>query len=87
MCRRLEQLCAADCRPSNEEIETAALQSGWKVSNFRQPLRANSPATDQAAGVTATTHILFARLQKSPLNLRLSTAVALKTAVFNQSIV
>lgn len=48
MCRSIKQLRNADVRPSDEEIQAAALQFIRKVSGYRKPSQANAPAFDSA---------------------------------------
>ncbi len=60
MCRNIKQLRQPDQRPSDEEIQAAALQFVRKVSGYRAPSRANQQAFAEAvAQVAAATRILM----------------------------
>ncbi len=48
MCRSIKTLRVPDGRPSDEEVEAAALQFVRKISGFRQPSRANRETFDRA---------------------------------------
>lgn len=56
MCRSIKQLRLSDHKPTDEEIEAAALQFVRKVSGYRKPSRANQEpfqkAVDDIAQVT-----------------------------------
>jgi hypothetical protein len=57
MCRSIKQLRrpAAEPRPSDAEIEAAALQFVRKISGYRQPSRANEAAFNRAVAEVART--------------------------------
>ncbi len=60
MCRNIKQLRQPDRRPTDEEIQAAALQFVRKVSGYRAPSRANQQAfADAVAQVTAATRLLM----------------------------
>jgi len=61
MCRNIKQLRRADgSRPTDEELEAAALQFVRKVSGYRKPSRANQEAFARAVeDVAAATRALF----------------------------
>lgn len=60
MCRSIKQLRIPHERPSDAEIQAAALQFVRKVSGFRAPSRANRDAFDMAvAEIAATTRRLL----------------------------
>lgn len=60
MCRSIKQLRIPDERPSDMEIQAAALQFVRKVSGYRAPSRANREAFDTAvAEIAATTRRLL----------------------------
>jgi hypothetical protein len=60
MCRNIKQLRRPDGRPTDEELQLAALQFVRKVSGYRVPSRANQQAFDKAvAEVTTATRTLF----------------------------
>ena len=48
MCRSIKQLRTRDQLASDDEVRAAALQFVRKVSGYRQPSRANTPAFDAA---------------------------------------
>ena len=48
MCRSIKTLRVPEGRPSDEEVEAAALQFVRKISGFRQPSRANRETFDRA---------------------------------------
>ena len=48
MCRSIKQLRHHDEYAADEDIRAAALQFVRKVSGYRQPSRANTPAFDAA---------------------------------------
>lgn len=60
MCRSIKQLRVPNERPSDDEVQAAALQFVRKVSGFRKPSRANEAAFDAAvAEIAATTRVLL----------------------------
>lgn len=60
MCRSIKQLRIPDERPSDAEIQAAALQFVRKVSGYRAPSRANREAFDLAVEeIAATTRRLL----------------------------
>ena len=60
MCRNIKQLRQPDRRPSDEEIQAAALQFVRKVSGYHAPSRANQQAfADAVAQVAAATKVLM----------------------------
>jgi hypothetical protein len=60
MCRSIKQLRIPHERPSDAEIQAAALQFVRKVSGYRAPSRANRDAFDTAvAEIAATTRRLL----------------------------
>jgi hypothetical protein len=63
MCRSIKQLRRPDTRPTEEEMQAAALQYVRKVSGYRAPSRANQEAFEEAvAEVTDATRRLLERL-------------------------
>ncbi len=63
MCRNIKQLRQPDRRPTDEEIQAAALQFVRKVSGYRAPSHANQQAFAAAvAQVAAATRILMDNL-------------------------
>ncbi len=63
MCRSIKQLRHTDVRPTDEEIQAAALQFIRKVSGYRKPSQANAPAFDSAVEeVTLATKRLLEQL-------------------------
>lgn len=63
MCRNIKQLRFPDRPPTDEELESAALQFVRKVSGYRKPSRVNEEAFDQAvADIAAATRNLFDNL-------------------------
>ena len=66
MCRSIKQLRRGGERPTDEELQAAALQFVRKVSGYREPSRANSPAFNKAvAEIAASTRALFDELVAS----------------------
>lgn len=64
MCRSIKTLRRADLPASDEEVRAAALQFVRKISGYRQPSRANTPAFDQAVGdVARAARVLMDSLQ------------------------
>ena len=60
MCRSIKQLRLPNERPSDAEIEAAALQFVRKVSGYRKPSRTNQDAFETAvAEITAATRRLL----------------------------
>ncbi len=60
MCRNIKQLRQSERRPTDEEIQAAALQFVRKVSGYRAPSRANQQAVaDAVAQVAAATRVLM----------------------------
>ena len=60
MCRNIKQLRQPDRRPSDEEIQAAALQFVRKVSGYHAPSRANQQVFEDAvAQVAAATKVLM----------------------------
>ncbi len=60
MCRNIKQLRQPERRPTDEEIQAAALQFVRKVSGYRAPSRANQPAFAEAvAQIAAATRALM----------------------------
>ncbi len=67
MCRNIKQLRQPDHPPTNQEIELAALQYVRKVSGYRQPSKANTPAFNQAVvRIAAATQELLGSLAPKP---------------------
>ena len=63
MCRSIKKLRNPDQFPSEEEIQSAALQYVRKVSGYRQPSRRNQQVFDKAvADIAAATHKLISEL-------------------------
>jgi len=63
MCRSIKQLRQAEYRPSDEEINAAALQFVRKVSGYRVPSRLNQAAFNQAVvQIAAATRTLLDNL-------------------------
>ena len=48
MCRNIKVLRNSDRRPSDEEIEAAALQFVRKITGYRKPSRVNKDSFDKA---------------------------------------
>ena len=48
MCRSIKTLRRKDASPTDQEIHDAALQFVRKISGYRAPSRANTPAFDAA---------------------------------------
>lgn len=65
MCRNIKQLRRPDGeRPTNEELENAALQFVRKVSGYRKPSRANQQPFERAvAEIAAATRALLDDLE------------------------
>ncbi len=64
MCRSIKTLRRTDSPVSDEEVRAAALQFVRKISGYRQPSRANTPAFDQAVdGVSQAARVLLDSLQ------------------------
>lgn len=60
MCRSIKQLRQPDQRPTEQEVEAAALQFVRKISGYRTPSRRNEQAFEAAvAAITAATHDLL----------------------------
>jgi hypothetical protein len=53
MCRSIKQLRIAGQKPTDEEINAAALQFIRKVSGYRKPSRANQEAFEKAVAQVA----------------------------------
>jgi hypothetical protein len=65
MCRSIKQLRQAETRPSDEEINAAALQYVRKVSGYRVPSRLNQAAFNQAvAQIAAATRAMLDALDQ-----------------------
>ncbi len=63
MCRSIKQLRRSNERPSDDEIEAAALQFVRKVSGYRKPSRVNQDAFETAvAEIAAATRRLLDRI-------------------------
>ena len=63
MCRSIKQLRIPNERPSDAEIEAAALQFVRKVSGFRKPSRSNQDAFEAAvAEISQTTRTLLDKI-------------------------
>ena len=64
MCRSIKTLRRAGEPATDDEIQAAALQFVRKISGYRQPSRANTPAFDQAVGdVARAARVLMDSLQ------------------------
>jgi len=60
VCRNIKTLRRLEGRPTDEEIQAAALQFVRKVSGYRQPSRANEEAFQRAVGeIAASTRRLL----------------------------
>jgi hypothetical protein len=60
MCRSIKQLPRPEGRPTQAEIEAAALQFVRKVSGYRKPSQVNQAVYDQAvAEISASTRALL----------------------------
>lgn len=60
MCRNIKTLCRPGPRPTDEEIEAAALQFVRKVSGYRKPSRLNQEMFNKAvAEIAASTRRLL----------------------------
>ena len=60
MCRNIKKLRFVDRKPTDEELNLAALQFVRKVSGYRQPSRANEAVFNQAiAEVAAAAKKMF----------------------------
>lgn len=60
MCRNIKQLRQPDWKPTQEEVQAAALQYVRKVSGYRLPSRLNQAVFDQAvAEIAASTQRLL----------------------------
>jgi hypothetical protein len=60
MCRSIKQLRRPEGRPTQAEIEAAALQFVRKVSGYRKPSQVNQAVYDQAvAEISASTRALL----------------------------
>jgi hypothetical protein len=55
MCRSIKTLRSAESPPTEEELRAAALQYVRKVSGYRVPSRANTPAFEAAVDEVAET--------------------------------
>lgn len=67
MCRSIKQLRLTDRKPTDEEIEAAALQFVRKVSGYRKPSRANQESFRKAVDeITLTTKILLENIKSTP---------------------
>ncbi len=66
MCRNIKQLRQPDHRPSDAEIEAAALQFVRKVSGYRAPSRANQQVFAEAVAqvAAATRRLMDSLVQK-----------------------
>lgn len=63
MCRNIKKLRFEDRKPTDEELRLAALQFVRKVSGYRSPSIANTPAFDRAVQeVAVAARSLFDRL-------------------------
>jgi len=63
MCRSIKRLRRDGERPTDEELQAAALQFVRKVSGYRAPSRANSPAFAKAVmEIAASTRALLDEL-------------------------
>ena len=60
MCRNIRKLRQPERKPSDDELEAAALQYVRKVTGYRKPSRANQVAFDRAiAEIAMATRVLF----------------------------
>ena len=63
MCRNIKKLHCPEGPPTDEELETAALQFVRKVSGYSVPSKANTEAFEQAVKeIAACTRTLFDNL-------------------------
>jgi hypothetical protein len=66
MCSNIKQLRRPDFPVTDEELREAALQHVRKISGYRKPSRANSPAFEAAVDEVATaTKRLLIQLQST----------------------
>ena len=64
MCRSIKTLRRSGEPATDDEIQAAALQFVRKISGYRQPSRANTPAFDRAVDdVAAAARVLLDSLQ------------------------
>ena len=68
MCRSIKVLRNADKQPAEQEVHEAALQFVRKISGYRHPSRANTPAFDAAVDeISASSRKLLGLLsQRTP---------------------
>ena len=65
MCRSIKVLRDADKQPTEQEVRLAALQFVRKISGYRHPSRANTPAFDAAVDeIAASSRKLLGSLQQ-----------------------
>ena len=63
MCRNIKKLRYDDRKPSEQELEDAALQFVRKISGYRKPSRKNQQAFDNAVvEIAAVSKQLFSNL-------------------------
>ena len=68
MCRSIKVLRDADKQPTEQDVHEAALQFVRKISGYRHPSRANSPAFDAAVDeIAASSRRLLGSLQQRTL--------------------
>ncbi|MGA9532645.1 MAG: DUF2277 domain-containing protein [Anaerolineales bacterium] len=68
MCRSIRVLRRVDGQPTDEELQTAALQFVRKISGYRKPSRANAAAFERAvADIAHVSRELFDQLVVRPV--------------------
>ena len=72
MCRSIKVLRDADKQPTEQEVREAALQFVRKISGYRHPSRANTPAFDAAVDEIASSSrkLLGSLQQRTPATLQ-----------------